>query len=1082
MDDAARLLQLKASAGAGKTYALTGRFLELLAGADQDDDAPPACARAAARRHGWPEIMAVTFTNKAAAEMKERVVGRLKECALGLGGAGAAWGRDEAALWLARILRRYDQLNIRTIDSLLHLIMRLFALEAGLAPDFQALFGLGEVFDDLLDPVVAAAEDHDGPERRLLTTALDTILHLEGRAGFLLGAHFRERLGKVLAWRLTNDASCETDPRRIHTELEALYADLARAARAVPPLLDGLKANANFLKLLDKCAALAPGATLPSATFATKASVDDCLNAGSRGRGGAALDAAYAALCAAYAACADQGPILRGARDMAALVALADLMLAVLDELQATRNVLPSARCETLAATMLADCGAPDAFCRLGARLRHMLVDEFQDTSRTQWRALSPLAGECLSKGGSVLLVGDVKQAIYGWRGGDARLFDEAPAQPELAAMAPPVRASLPHNWRSRSEIVAFNNAFFARLEAPETARTVASVMLQDQPAAVDLLARAMAETFAGCVQTLPPGREGTGGGYVRLTRVEPEDGNKDALMEAVRTHLRGLFADLRARRAPGEMAVLVRDNTEAALVAGWLLDWGLPVITENSLALGAHPLVRQLVAWLRFLDYPLDDLALWEFVSGEEIFLPCAGLTRAGVVDWLAGQDHGGLYRRLRERWPEVAERFLVRCVRKAGFMTPYDAVSEAVRDLRVLERHPDGAPYVRRFMEIVHQAEQNGHQSLAAFLDFWDAGASGEKVPLPESVDAVRIMTIHQAKGLEFPVVVVPFHHWRFDPGGEPTPVDCRGLRLLAPLRREMGAAYHEHAARTLLEQLDLLYVAWTRAEEELHGLLTATKIYRQRPLVRALEALTAEYPWAPGPDGWPTCAFGAPPAAVAPSPDAAPAPPRPGAAAPAPQACAPAPEADPEPPMAWLPRLKIHRHFSRDVPREALFGGGPVFDARARGTLVHDALDRLRRPGGLNPEHAARAAVAVHADILPPGEAAREAVAAEVRGILDWVLGLPEFPGWAERGHPECPILTPEGVERRPDLLVTDAHETVVVEYKTGQPSPDHERQVREYMTLLAAMDGALGVAPAMRAVILYLDLKTVHEVRP
>ncbi|WP_028587289.1 UvrD-helicase domain-containing protein [Desulfocurvus vexinensis] len=1082
MPDAARFIQLKASAGAGKTYALTGRFLELLAGSDAGDDAPPACARAAAPRHGWPEIMAVTFTNKAAAEMKERVVGRLKACALGRGGADdAPWSRDEAALWLARILRRYDQLNIRTIDSLLHLVMRLFALEAGLAPDFQALFGLEEVFDDLLDPVLAAAEDHDGPERRLLASALETMLHLEGRPGFLLGGHFRERLGKVLAWRLKNDAPCETDPRRIHAALAALHADLARVARAVQPLLDGLQANANFVKFLDKCAASTPGGKLPSDTFATKASVDDCLNAASRGRGSAALDAAYAALCEAYAACASQGPVLRTARDMAALVALADLMLAVLDGLQATRNVLPTARCEAMVATMLAECGAPDAFCRLGTRLRHMLVDEFQDTSRTQWRALSPLAEECLSKGGSVLLVGDVKQAIYGWRGGDARLFDEVPAQPELAAMAPPVRASLPHNWRSRPEVVAFNNAFFTRLETPETARAVAAAMLQSgPPPAVDLLAQAMTEAFAGCVQTLPPSRKPpeNAGGFVRLTRVEPPDGNKDALAEAVRAHLRELFAELRTRRAPGEVAVLVRDNTEAALVAGWLLDWGLPVITENSLALGAHPLVRQLVAWLRFLDYPLDDLALWEFVSGEEIFLPCAGLTRTGLTDWLAGQDHGGLYQRLREAWPDVAERFLARCVRKAGFMTPYDAVSEAVRDLRVLERHPDGAPYVRRFMEIVHQAEREGHQSLAAFLDFWDAGASGEKVPLPESVDAVRIMTIHQAKGLEFPVVVVPFHHWRFEPGGEPTPVDCQGLRLLAPLRREMGPAYHEHAARTLLEQLDLLYVAWTRAEEELYCLLTATTHYRsQRPLVRALELLTAEYPWDPGPDGWPTCTFGAAPAAPA---GAAPAPPE--ADAPAPPACAPAPEADPEPPMAWLPRLKIHRHFSHDVPREALFGGGPVFDARARGTLVHDALDRLRRPGGLDPERAARAAVAVHTDLLPPGEAAREAVAAEVRGILDWVLGLPEFPGWAERGHPECPILTPEGTERRPDLLVTDAHETVVVEYKTGQPSPDHERQVRDYMALLAAMDGAARVAPAMRAVILYLDLKTVREVRP
>jgi len=1081
MPDAARFIQLKASAGAGKTYALTGRFLELLAGADTDDDAPPACARAGTRRHGWPEIMAVTFTNKAAAEMKERVVSRLKACALGQGGAGGApWNREEAALWLARILRRYDQLNIRTIDSLLHLIMRLFALEAGLAPDFQALFGLDEVFDELLDPLVAAAQDHDGPERRLLTSALDTMLHLEMRPGFLLGSGFRKRLAEVLAWRVASAEPCETDPRRIQAGLEALHADLARAVERLSPLLAELNVNRNFLNFLDKCRALPPGTPVPDSAYVRKASVDDCLNAASRGAGGAGLEAAYAALCAAHAACATQGPILRDARGMAAFVALADLMAATLDGLRATRNVLPAARCETLAASLLAECGAPDAFCRLGTRLLHLLVDEFQDTSRTQWQALSPLAEECLAKGGSVLLVGDVKQAIYGWRGGDARLFDEVPAQPELAAMAPPVRASLPHNWRSRPEVVAFNNAFFAQLETPETARATASAMLNSgPPAAVDLLARAMTEAFAGCAQTLPPGREATAQeGFVRLTRVEPADGNKQALTEAVRDHLHTLFDELRTRRAPGEVAVLVRGHSEAALVAGWLLDWGLPVITENSLALGAHPLVRQLVAWLRFLDYPLDDLALWEFIGGEDIFLPCAGLTRAEVTDWLAGQDHGGLYHRFREAWPEVAARFLTRAVRKAGFMTPYDAVSEAVRDFRVLERHPDGAPYVRRFMEVVHAAEQAGHQSLAAFLDFWNAGGADEKVPLPESVDAVRVMTIHQSKGLEFPVVVVPFHHWRFAPGGELTPVDCQGLHLLAPLRREMGAAYHEHAGRALLEQLNLLYVAWTRAEAELYCLLTATPHYRaQSPLVRALDALTAASPWAPGPDGLPCCAFGTPPAPGARAPHAAtPAPAGPEAA------CAPAPEAAPEPPMAWLPRLKIHRHFSHDMPREALLGGGPVFDARARGTLVHDALDRLRHADGLDPERAVRAAVAAHADILPPGEAAREAVAAEIQGILAWVLGLPEFPGWARRGHPECPILTPEGTERRPDLLVTDPHETVVVEYKTGQPSPDHERQVREYMALLAAMDDAARVAPAMRAVILYLDLKTVQEVRP
>lgn len=126
----------------------------------------------------------------------------------------------------------------------------------------------------------------------------------------------------------------------------------------------------------------------------------------------------------------------------------------------------------------------PEAFCRLGTSLTHILVDEFQDTSREQWEAIHPLVLEALSRGGSLTWVGDVKQAIYGWRGGDATLFDEVRSDAELCAVAPEPRVDiLPTNWRSCRAIVETNNTLFRQLSETATAKAVLSAMLpKDTP------------------------------------------------------------------------------------------------------------------------------------------------------------------------------------------------------------------------------------------------------------------------------------------------------------------------------------------------------------------------------------------------------------------------------------------------------------------------------------------------------------------------------------------------------------------------------------------------------------------------
>lgn len=157
---------------------------------------------------------------------------------------------------------------------------------------------------------------------------------------------------------------------------------------------------------------------------------------------------------------------------------------------------------------LLGERGVPDALCRLGTRLQHFLVDEFQDTSREQWLALRPLIEEALSRGGSLTWVGDVKQSIYGWRGGEPELFDAVFEDQGLGRLAPGgERSSLPYNWRSRRMVVEHNNRFSSRWQMRARPGQVLSALLPtDTPEHVlDKAARRLPEPFKARPSTALP-------------------------------------------------------------------------------------------------------------------------------------------------------------------------------------------------------------------------------------------------------------------------------------------------------------------------------------------------------------------------------------------------------------------------------------------------------------------------------------------------------------------------------------------------------------------------------------------------
>ncbi|WP_165077499.1 MULTISPECIES: UvrD-helicase domain-containing protein [unclassified Desulfovibrio] len=1050
------LCRIQASAGSGKTWELTRRFLERLAACGPDGGrASASCALAPETGHSWRDIIAVTFTNAAAAEMRERVLRRLKEAALGAGDEGVPFAPEEARRWVDAILRDMSALNIRTIDSLLHLIVRSSALDLGLAPDFEPVFATEEALTPYYDLVLDRASRDDPAMRGLLRSACRSLANSEDSKGFLVGEKLRQQLrlviDDVLRGRLDGVAAEDEIKEKLELS-ESSVRSLARQLLAAAEEI-GIEWKKEPLRIisaiadgdLSKCELKTPVAPEPEKFF--------------KGKIPAAMIAPHAQFTQAALGCREARAVLLPALRRAPFVRLAQTLVTAFYLNREQEGGIPGILIPRWAAESLSgDHGVSDALCRLGSRLTHFLVDEFQDTSREQWETLRPLVADALARGGSLTWVGDIKQSIYSWRGGDPTLFNAVLEDTELRRLTASGTESLPYNRRSREQIVAHNNSVFAPLGEAGCAHDILELLLPRLATAqLDAGARRLAEAFAGAEQQCPAG---AGGGFVHVERIEAD--HSEELNEAVLSRLCELLKDdILPRRPLSDILVLVRSNEKGRLVAEALAREGIPVITENSLLLAEHPLITQLVAFLDFLDTPEDDIAFWTALTGSLVLgHPLAGgLTGEELHDWCAQKGPGPLFQRFRRRWPRIWEQLFAPFHAQSALLTPYDATREWMLRLDAEARFPGERTFLRRFLEVLQNAEEKGLASLGAFLEHWRSRGGEEKAPMPGGMDAVRVMTIHKAKGLAAPCVMVPWTSFAGRPSEYTDVIEYEGLKLAVPGGTTSGARHEEYLAAQACESLNLLYVAFTRARDELHVFRTSTPgLERISRLGSALDALWARAGLEPPFD------LGEPGFSMVEEREAVGAEPLSGACeAPLFPPAPPVSEADEAGenwrPMQWLPRLKIFRN--------PLFP--EVFRAEDRGTLLHLCLERLTCSG--EPRQAAEAAVTA---ALAASEAPVPRDAAFRAGLVDalaWFAAEPRAAGWLAHGRPEQPLMTTDGRLLRVDLLVREAWGTLVIDYKSGQPAPEHARQVRSYVENLAAEPGS-GVTLGL---LVYLDLQ-------
>ncbi len=818
---------VEASAGSGKTFALAKRYVQLLLSGSGS----------------LRETLAITFTNKAAVEMKVRILDFLKKIALGTMppaevesvlapiGLTIEAAAPEACVLLDGLLRNYNFFQVQTIDSFINTLLSGCAFKMGLSAHFRIRHNAFDYLQYGLDRLIERAA-HDAAAQVMFEQFLHQYLFLENKASWFPK---RDMLRLMMAlYQQTNTYALTLAPYPIDEELVAQKAKIMTAMRRLREVCPD-EADGRFVNSLDRFLALYDKA------FDFDRVPDFFARDRFPMRAGAATSAEAEDL---WEEIRHRLKRLSEAEALSLFNPYIEVFSSVLHEAEAKARQDDVVFLEELnrKARLLFDhegITVAELYYRLAMRFRHYLIDEFQDTSVLQWKNLRVMAEEALSTGGSVFYVGDKKQAIYGFRGGEVRLFDHV--QEEFRHFHV-TKEQLEWNYRSTQAIVDFNNEIFSieNLRRFVTAKEdLERERNKKDPVVLNARDRGRLEgIFAHGRQRALPSKTG---GHVALS-VIPGDTVQEQRAET-RVRLLALIAELRTRHDSRDIVVLTRENSDVELVTGWLSAEGISVESERTLSIKSNPLVLELVALLRFLDSPIDNPSFVSFIVGEA-FCRAAGVTTDAMHAFvfslrqrLRGKESFYVYRAFRDAFPQSWQRIIEPLFRSVGLYPLYELVVSAVHRLGIFDHFPDQQGFIMKFLELIKRREEEG-SDIDSFLTYFEANEHEHVFVHVARSDSIRVMTTHKAKGLEFPVVILPFLEMRVRVGqtsggsmGQQSFVvnmDAEHMELLRIKNKylkyseRLSAIYQKAYAESLISELNNLYVALTRAAEEMYVLI--------------------------------------------------------------------------------------------------------------------------------------------------------------------------------------------------------------------------------------------------------------------
>ncbi len=1069
---------MRASAGSGKTFRLVEAYL--------------GCCLGSKDPLRFRRILALTFTNKAAQEMKDRVVSELNLLASDVSaskhapGLLASTGLSEAVLEeraqkLRHTLHRhYGELSIMTLDKFVGGLVRGFATDLQLEHDFSIELDTLRLLESAVDRVLSQmGRDRELTELlgRFVEQAVEDDRDAKVRRQLIdIGKSIeQEQMQPLLqAFKSWTPAMFLEVQDGMRKEVSQTRSALKKQARTLLSELSaaGLEGTfsrgwvtSNWLPSIIAGKAEVRGSTLVKGVeegqWAKKSDAE-----------GAAAIAPFQDRLAALAALEEGQAKCEAGRDFRTrrmlserlpLIGTLTALRAASMEVQAEENVRTLGGLNAMIADVVAENPAPFIFERTGERYDHIFIDEFQDTSVTQWHNLAVAVGESLAQGHLSLVVGDAKQAIYRWRNGDHRqllslpdlvsddprglppALSDAAVQMDVAFQDEPIL----DNWRSAPAIVDFNNALYTALASGLGAGLDAVYAGQEQHAR---------KGFSGAVE-------------VEVLEGATVDDRFALVCDWMEARIRQAMAD---GFAPGDIALLVRTNKEARRLAEYLLSCTPRIVpfTDESLALGRHPAALAVVHLLELLVDPKPPAPLLKFVQAWGALEVEAGRPW-DEAQWLSQHHTWKTYTRsngTEGRFAVLDAEALVKALVPSFNRAQWSALplSECVgRILRALDLDQRYPAHAEALMELTSERAALD-RGLEGFLAHWQRKGAMQSIRVLPGPDAVRILTVHKSKGLQYPVVITRFDESDIHQSKVllPAALDASTFGVpgvVVPMSALNETAAHEtwemEHARQRFDATNVAYVCTTRAEVRLHIVIDAEKLeWRKddapgkvgRMVARGIEDAfgcdLAAGPWISGDL-----------ALAKPLPDAG--------------------EVD-------------------DVEAHAI--SGFVFHGIPDGVIAGRKEDRMLPVlGKMSAQDFGNAVHAVLARIRTAQDAHRvldrpwpwlrcgkddwEKVKAAVRGVMDSTSMAPWFDG-SGKVFAERDLVGPDGKMLRPDRVVDFGDRVDVVDFKTGEYTEDgqrdaHLKQVRGYMQALRHAEG-----PLVRGFLYYVKEDDLVEVVP
>ncbi len=1054
----------KSSAGSGKTSTLVKEYLKIVL---QD----PSRFR---------NILAITFTNKAAAEMKERILVALTELSslpsekesktikyllpelITQTGLNEQEIIQKAKKTLTLILHNYADFGICTIDSFTYRIVRTFAHDLHIPMNFDVEMETDELIAQSVDLLL----NNVGIDSKLTKVLVDFTEHktdqeknwhvetdLQETAQLLLKEEGHHHIEKIKHLSIDDFLHIH---KKIMSSINLFEKNCIEIAEKADALIlqnnisfssfsQGDKGIGNyFRKIKNKnLESLKPNnyvvATIEQgkwysakATPDEKSGIDSIKNK---------LTEYYVSLQELITLQYNHYKLLLLISKNLYPVALLNEIHKLLKQIKDEKNIVHISEFNQKIAEIVLKEPIPFIYERLGERYKHFLIDEFQDTSILQWQNLLPLIENSLSENNFNMVVGDGKQAIYRWRNGEVEQFDKLPLliqtdkddilqERENALKLHYHEEKLFSNYRSKAELIDFNNQFF---------RIISETLSPD-----------LQGIYNNLEQQFNP--ENTGG----FVRISFSDGsfNKQQLLESQNEQIVQLIIELKEQHFEWkDIAILCRKNDVASQIARTLIEHNIDVVSAESLLLGNSPVVKFIFAILRFIQNPLDDIAKVEIIN---YLVKNNKIISVGL--------HEDLKEAIARNDKDTAKKFNA-FLQKYGFsifsenliiLPVYDICEKIIRTFSLnIPANPD----VEFYMDAVYTYSMRNGVSITEFIDWWEEQKNKRSIVVAEEMNAVRIMTIHKAKGLEFPVVIFPMATDTVRRSKDSVWIDLdepdiNDLKtFLVPMQNSLQetafeSLFTQETNKSFLDLVNLLYVVMTRPSERMYIFTQQAEAKNKAPhsIPELLKYfLTKTGLWK---DSQTNYEFGNP--------------------------IMHGEGADRE---NKSEHFEIKNFVSSEwreklmLRAEKYITTNPENSVQSNewGNLFHSVLAKIITQNDIEP---------VLSNLFKNGEISEK----NKRILSDKIhtlLSIPEIQPYFEEGlliKCEQEIIAPEGKVFRPDRIVFYPDKTVVIDYKTGTPADHHQEQIKQYAFLLNEIQNT----PVLKKII-YIDTNEIIDVQ-